>query len=79
MRASFVFGCRLREKIVDARLRRDRRRRQWIVARDHHGANAHRPKLRKAFFDSAFHDVFEIDHAEQPVVFGDDERRSAWR
>src|SRR5258707_972179 len=55
----------LREKVVDAGLGGDRRRRQRIVAGDHHGTDAHGAELREALLDAAFDDVLQVDDAEQ--------------
>ena len=49
----------------------------WIVAGDHHGADAHFAKLGEALLDAAFDDVFQMNHAEHFAAFGDDQRRAA--
>ena len=67
----------LREKIVDAGFRGNRRRGHRIVAGDHDGADAHAPELGKALADAAFDDVLELDDAEQLAVLGHGKRRSA--
>ena len=56
-RELFVFGARFRQEIVHARLARDGSGRQWIIASDHHGANAHRPQVLKALAHSSFDDI----------------------
>ena len=43
-----VLGRRLGEEVVDARLLRDRLRGERVVARDHDGADAHRPQLGRS-------------------------------
>jgi hypothetical protein len=61
-------GRRLGKEIVDARFGGDRRRRQRIVAGDHHGADAHPAQGREAVADAALDDVLEGDHAQQLAV-----------
>ena len=72
-----IFRRRLREEIVDAGFRRDRRRRRRVVAGDHHRANAHAAKLGEALADAAFDDVLEMDHAKKLAILGDGKGRSA--
>src|SRR5205085_502806 len=72
-----VFGPGLGEEVVHARLARDRRRRQGVVARDHHGLDAHLPELFEALAHPAFDDVLQVNHAERALAVGDDERRAA--
>ena len=72
-----VLRRRLGEEIVDAGLRRDRRRGHRVVAGDHDGADAHAAQLGEALADAALDDVLEVDDAEQPAVLGDGERRAA--
>ncbi len=49
------------EEIVHARLRRDRRRRDRIVAGDHHRADAHAAQFGEALADAALDDVLQRD------------------
>ena len=72
-----LLGRRLGEEVVDAGLGRDRRRRERVVARDHHGADADRPQLAEALADAALHDVLELDDAEHAGAVRHDERRAA--
>src|SRR3954447_9482741 len=44
---------------------------------DHDGADAHAAQLGEALTDAALDDVLEVDHAKQPAVLGDRERRAA--
>src|SRR5436190_1921897 len=48
-----VFGRRLGQKIVNAGLVRNRRGRQWVVARDHDRADTHRPQMIESLADAA--------------------------
>ena len=70
-------GRGLRQEVVHAGLRRDGRRGQRIVAGDHHRADAHAPKLRKALADAALHDVLQMNDAEQLAIPGHGQRRAA--
>ncbi len=70
-------GRRLGEKVIDARLGRDRRRRQTVVAGDHDGLDAHVPQVGESFLDAALDDVLELDHAEHARAFRDHQRRAA--
>ena len=72
-----VLRLGLGEEVVDARLLCDRPRGQRVVARDHHGADAHRPELREALPHSLLDHVLEVDHAERRRVARDHERRPA--
>src|SRR5262249_2995203 len=65
------------EEIVDAGLSRDRSSGHRVVARDHDGADAHAPQLRKALADAALDDVLEMNEAEQPAVLRHRKRRAA--
>src|SRR6202453_3870760 len=68
---------RLRQKIVYARLARDRRRSQRIVAGNHHRANPHHAQVFKPLTHSALHDIFQMNHAQRPGIFSDEQRRPA--
>ena len=70
-------GRGLREEVVDARLGGDRGGGERIVTGDHHGADPHRAKLLKAFRDTPFHDVLQLDDAQHARTVGDDQRRGA--
>ena len=78
-----VLGRGLGEEVVDAGLRRDGRRRERVVARDHHGADAHRPQLVEALAHARLHGVLEPDDAEDPPtrrcvgLLGDHQRGGA--
>ena len=72
-----LFRCRLSEEVVDAGFGRNRRRGHRIVAGNHDGADAHAAKLGEALADTALHDVFEMNDAEQVPVLGDGKRRAA--
>ena len=50
---------------------------QRIVARDHHGLDAHLAQLREAFLDAALDDVLQVDDAEHFAAFRHDQRRAA--
>ena len=50
-----------------------------IVARDHHRADAHAPKLGKALADAALDDVLQMDDTEQLAMPGHGQRRAAHR
>ena len=67
----------LGDEIVDAGLRRDRRRRDGVVAGDHHRADAHAAQLREPLLDVRLHDVLQMDDADDPSALGEAERRSA--
>src|ERR1700730_2207914 len=68
---------RLGEKIIDPRLGCDRRRRQRIVAGDHHRPDAHPAQLAEALSDASLDDILQMDDAEQKAILRDGERRSA--
>jgi hypothetical protein len=68
---------RLGEEVVDARLRGDGGRGERVVAGDHDGADAHAPQLAKALPNAALDDVLEMDHAKQPAIAGNRQRRAA--
>ena len=70
---------RLGEEVVDARLVGDLRRREPVVAGDHHRADAHRAQPVEALAHAVLDDVLELDHAEHLGVAGDGERRRALR
>ena len=72
-----MLGGRLGQEVVDSRFRRDRCGSEWIVAGDHHGADAHLAQLRKALADAALDDVFQMDRAENPAIFRHGQRRAA--
>ena len=74
-----VLGRRLGEEVVDTRLVGDRLRRQGVVARDHHGADAHPAQLLEALADALLDDVLEVHDAQCTAVLGHDERRAAGR
>ena len=59
------FGRRLGEEVVDAGFGGNGGRRQRVVAGDHHGADAHRPKMREPLADAALDDVLQVNHAER--------------
>ncbi len=59
----FVLRFRLSEEIVRTGFG-DGGRRQFVVAGDHDGSDAHLPELGKAFLDAALHHVFEMNDAE---------------
>ena len=71
----FVLGRGLRHEIIHAGFRGDRAGGERVVAGDHDGADAHFAKLREAFLDAAFDDVFQLDHAERFASFA--RRRAA--
>ena len=73
----FCFGRRLREKIIHARFRRNRRRRERIVARNHYRLDAHFAEMRETVFDAAFDNIFQVNHAQPLAILRDDERRAA--
>jgi len=56
--------------------RRRWRRRERVVAGDHHGADAHGAELLEPFLDAPLDDVLEQDGAEDALVLGHDERRA---
>src|ERR1700759_766833 len=60
----FVFGRRLREEIVDAGFGGDSGGRHRVIARDHHGTDAHAAQLGKALADAALDDILQLNHAE---------------
>ena len=66
---------RLGEEVVDAGLLGDLRRRQPVVAGDHHRADAHRAQAVEALAHALLDDVLELDHAEHLAVARDGERR----
>jgi hypothetical protein len=66
------------QEVVHAGLRRNRRRRQRVVAGDHHRSDAHRTQRCKPLADAAFDDVLEVHDAERLIALGDDERRPAF-
>jgi len=70
-------GRRLRQEIIDAGFRGDRRSGHRIVAGDHHGADAHATQFGEAFADAALDDVLEVHNAKQTTVLGDGKRRAA--
>ena len=72
-----VLRLRLRQKVVHARLARNRRRRQRIVAGDHDGPNAHRTKLRKPLPHPALHHVLQVNHTQRLPVLRHHQRRPA--
>jgi hypothetical protein len=72
-----VFGFRLRDEIIHPRFRGDGSGGKLVIAGNHHRPHAHLAKLRETFPDAAFDDVLEMNYAEQPVFFRDDERRAA--
>ena len=57
----FLFRRRLRHEIVHAGFGGDGGGGERIVARDHHGADAHFAQVREAVLDSAFHHVLQFD------------------
>jgi len=67
---------RLGEKIIDPRLGCDRRRRQRIVAGDHHRPDAHPAQLAEALSDASLDDILQMDDPEQTAILRDGERRS---
>ena len=72
-----VFGLGLREKIVKAGFARDGRGGERIIARDHHGADAHGSQLIEAFAHAALDDVLQMNRAENAAIFGHQQRRAA--
>src|SRR5262249_11998522 len=87
-----VLGGRLGEEVVHAGFLGDELGRARVVARDHHGADAHAPEVGEALRNSGLDDVLEIDDAQRarrvggalrgagaggPTAFGDDEGRAA--
>ena len=72
-----VFGCRLRQEVVDASLGRDRRGSKRVVARDHHRLDPHRAQMREALSDATFDDVLQVDDAEVLTSVRHDERCAA--
>ena len=77
MSLSLCFGRRLGEEIVDAGLRGDGGGGRWIVAGDHHRADAHPAQLGEALPDAALDDILEVNHAEQLAILGHGQRRAA--
>ena len=71
------FRRRLRHEIVHAGFGGDGGGGERIVARDHHGADAHLAQLREAFLDAALDHVLELHDAEHLAAFRDDQRRAA--
>ena len=61
-------GRGLGQVVVDARLGRDGRGRQRVVAGDHHGADAGCAHLLEARADAVLDDVLELDDAEHAGV-----------
>ena len=60
-----VLGRGLRKEIVDASFRCNRGSSHWIVASDHHRADAHTAKLGEALADAALYDILKVNDAEQ--------------
>ena len=50
---------------------------QAVIAGDHHRFDAHFTQLGKTFFDSAFYNIFQGNHAQHAGAFGNHQRRSA--
>jgi hypothetical protein len=73
-----LLGCGLGEEVVHAGLSRNRRGGEWVVARDHHGLDAHAAKLCKLLLDAALDDILELHHAEYALVFSYHERRGSF-
>ena len=67
----------LRHEVIHPSLGRDGRRREWVVARNHHSADAHFAKMRKALLDSALYHVIQMDDAEHFAALCHDERCAA--
>jgi hypothetical protein len=76
-KVELVFRRGLREEVVDAGFAGNCSGGERVIARDHDGADAHGAHLREAFAHAAFHDVLEVDDAEEAIVFGDHEWRAA--
>ncbi len=72
-----VLRLRLRQEVVDARLARNRRRRQRIVAGDHDGSDAHRTKLRKPLLHPTLHHVLQVNHTQRLPVLRHNQRGAA--
>ena len=72
-----VLGLRLGEEVVDAGFLGNRLGGERVVAGDHHGADAHPPKLGEALAHPFLDDVLQVDDAQRRRVGGDDERRPA--
>ena len=70
-------GRGLGDEVVDAGLLGDRLGRQRVVAGDHHDAQAHLAEPGEPLADARLEDVLELDHADEPVVLGDGQRRGA--
>ena len=73
----FVLRRRLREEVIDAGFRGNRRCRHRIVAGDHHSADTHAAQFGETLADAALDDILELDDAEQTAVLGDRERSAA--
>src|SRR5204863_2545041 len=73
----FLFRSRLRHEIIHTRFGSNRGGGERIVARDHHGANAHLAEVREALLDAAFDDVLQMNDAQHFAAFRHDERRAA--
>ena len=67
----------LRQKIVHARFQRNRRRRQFVVARNHYRLDAHRAQPFKPLRQAALYYVLEINHTQNFVFGGNQQRCSA--
>src|SRR6185369_12872271 len=79
-----VFRLRFGEEVVDARLLRDGRGGERVVAGEHHGADAHGAQAIEALANTTLHDVLQVDDAEHArfaavtgLLVGDDQRRAA--
>src|SRR5205823_4062855 len=73
----FVFWGGLCQEVVNARFGGNRGRGERIVASDHDAANAHKPKLCDPFLHPTFHDVLQMDDAQQALSVRHCEWRSA--
>ena len=73
----FVFRFGLGHEVVDTGFGCDRCGSHRVVARDHDRADAHLAKLREPFADAALDDILELHDAENPHLFGNNQRRAA--
>ncbi len=71
-----IFRPRLGQKIVEPRFARNRRRRQRVIAGDHHRADAHGAQMLEALAHPAFDDILQVHDTENAAVFGDQQRSS---
>ncbi len=74
---SFALGRGFGQEVVDARLGRDRRGGQRVVAGDHHRADTHLAHLGEALLDAVLDDVLQLHDTEGERSVDHDERGRA--